>query len=105
MLCRKLPPPDVEDAAKVDLTSEEYNEMITESPFLYLTCDLPPTPLFTDEFRENIIPQVCVFLTNIKVVIDNLYHLIKVRTCLQLPYTDAKGKHRDGTEWLMCETR
>ncbi|XP_053601439.1 ubiquitin carboxyl-terminal hydrolase 39 [Plodia interpunctella] len=58
---RKLPPPDADDAAKVDLTSEEYNEMITESPFLYLTCDLPPTPLFTDEFRENIIPQVNLY--------------------------------------------
>lgn len=58
LICRKLPPPDADDAAKVDLNSEEYAEMITESPFLYLTCDLPPTPLFTDEFRENIIPQV-----------------------------------------------
>ncbi|KOB61183.1 U4/U6.U5 tri-snRNP-associated protein 2, partial [Operophtera brumata] len=36
---------------------KQSDEMITESPFLYLTCDLPPTPLFTDEFRENIIPQ------------------------------------------------
>lgn len=58
MFARKLPPADADDAAKVDLSSEEYSEMITESPFLYLTCDLPPTPLFTDEFRENIIPQV-----------------------------------------------
>ncbi|XP_059060298.1 U4/U6.U5 tri-snRNP-associated protein 2 [Achroia grisella] len=58
---RKLPPPDGEEAAKVDLNSEEYNEMITESPFLFLTCDLPPTPLFTDEFRENIIPQVNLY--------------------------------------------
>ncbi|XP_049885768.1 U4/U6.U5 tri-snRNP-associated protein 2 [Pectinophora gossypiella] len=58
---RKLPPPEAEDAAKVDLSSEEYAEMITESPFLYLTCDLPPTPLFTDEFRENIIPQVNLY--------------------------------------------
>lgn len=38
--------------------------MITESPFLYLTCDLPPTPLFTDEFRENIIPQVTIVHIN-----------------------------------------
>ncbi|KAH9645767.1 hypothetical protein HF086_012494 [Spodoptera exigua] len=58
---RKLPPTDADDAAKVDLNSEEYSEMITESPFLYLTCDLPPTPLFTDEFRENIIPQVNLY--------------------------------------------
>lgn len=70
-MCRKLPPPDADDAAKVDLTSEEYSEMITESPFLYLTCDLPPTPLFTDEFRENIIPQVSILL---KLNHDELIH-------------------------------
>lgn len=29
-----------------------------ESPFLYLTCDLPQPPLFKDEKKENIIPQV-----------------------------------------------
>ncbi|XP_037964253.2 U4/U6.U5 tri-snRNP-associated protein 2 isoform X2 [Plutella xylostella] len=58
---RKLPPPEAEDAAKVDLDSDEYRELVTESPFLYLTCDLPPTPLFTDEFRENIIPQVNLY--------------------------------------------
>ncbi|KAI5632680.1 ubiquitin carboxyl-terminal hydrolase domain-containing protein [Phthorimaea operculella] len=58
---RKLPPADGDEVAKVDLNSDEYQEMITESPFLYLTCDLPPTPLFTDEFRENIIPQVNLY--------------------------------------------
>jgi len=30
----------------------------TDSHFLYLTLDLPPPPLFKDEMRENIIPQV-----------------------------------------------
>ena len=29
-----------------------------ESRFLYLTCDLPPPPLYLDEFKESIIPQV-----------------------------------------------
>jgi U4/U6.U5 tri-snRNP-associated protein 2 len=29
-----------------------------ESPFLFLTLDLPPPPLFQDEFEKNIIPQV-----------------------------------------------
>ena len=28
-----------------------------ESPFLFLTSELPPPPLFKDEFHENIIPQ------------------------------------------------
>lgn len=27
-------------------------------PWLFLTCDLPPPPLYPDGLRENIIPQV-----------------------------------------------
>ncbi|ROT62425.1 putative U4/U6.U5 tri-snRNP-associated protein 2 [Penaeus vannamei] len=33
-----------------------------ESPFLYLTCDLPQPPLFKDEKKENIIPQVSLYV-------------------------------------------
>lgn len=29
-----------------------------ETRFLYLTCDLPAPPLYPDDLRENIIPQV-----------------------------------------------
>lgn len=29
-----------------------------EKPFLYLSVDLPPPPLFRDEIKESIIPQV-----------------------------------------------
>ncbi|EPZ33487.1 hypothetical protein O9G_001238 [Rozella allomycis CSF55] len=32
------------------------------SPFLYLSLDLPPTPLYRDENEENIIPQVSLAL-------------------------------------------
>ncbi|EUB62340.1 U4/U6.U5 tri-snRNP-associated protein 2 [Echinococcus granulosus] len=39
-------------------TDPEYMPRMTESPFLYLTCDLPPPPLYLDEFKESIIPQV-----------------------------------------------
>lgn len=28
---------------------------------MYLTCDLPAPPLYPDEMRENIIPQVPIF--------------------------------------------
>lgn len=42
-----------------DSVSEEEME---ETTFLYLTCDLPPTPLFKNELMENIIPQVCIEL-------------------------------------------
>ncbi|VDL57574.1 unnamed protein product [Hymenolepis diminuta] len=36
----------------------EYMPHVMESRFLYLTCDLPPAPLYLDEFKESIIPQV-----------------------------------------------
>jgi len=32
-----------------------------ELTFMYLTCDLPAPPLYPDEMRENIIPQVPLF--------------------------------------------
>lgn len=56
---RKIPSTDLNDKEKKSLlATAEYQEVETESPFIYLTCDLPPPPLFIDEFRENIIPQV-----------------------------------------------
>ncbi|KAJ8870239.1 hypothetical protein PR048_029260, partial [Dryococelus australis] len=59
---RKIPPIELEDQQKEALLRmDEYQETMTESPFLYLTCDLPPPPLFKDEFRENIIPQVNLY--------------------------------------------
>lgn len=59
---RKIPPIELDDKQKKNLlATAEYQEVVTESPFLYLTCDLPPPPLFTDEFKENIIPQVNLY--------------------------------------------
>lgn len=56
---RKIPPLELEESQRSELLNTlEYRETITESPFLYLTCDLPPPPLFKDQFTENIIPQV-----------------------------------------------
>eukprot|EP00058_Branchiostoma_floridae_P024860 XP_002610350.1 hypothetical protein BRAFLDRAFT_120059 [Branchiostoma floridae] len=34
------------------------SKTVTTSPFMYLTLDLPPPPLFQDEYEQNIIPQV-----------------------------------------------
>ena len=31
---------------------------MTDTPFLYLSLDIPSAPLFKDEFEQNIIPQV-----------------------------------------------
>ena len=57
-----LPTELTDDAKKAELlASGEYDWKVTESPFLYLTCELPPPPLFRDEHLNNIIPQVSLF--------------------------------------------
>jgi U4/U6.U5 tri-snRNP-associated protein 2 len=43
---------------KIENDMAEEEERVEETTFLYLTCDLPPTPLFKNEMMENIIPQV-----------------------------------------------
>ncbi len=56
---RKVIPIDRSIEEKLALMeSKEYGEKCEEGQFLYLTLDLPPTPLFRDEMSENIIPQV-----------------------------------------------
>jgi len=59
---RKVPPLDMrEDEKNQLLTTDEYRETMEETTFMYLTCDLPAPPLYPDEMRENIIPQVPLF--------------------------------------------
>ncbi|XP_046668067.1 U4/U6.U5 tri-snRNP-associated protein 2 [Homalodisca vitripennis] len=59
---RKIPPVELDDVQRAALQrTDEYAEQVTTSPFLYLTCDLPPPPLFKDEIMENIIPQVNLY--------------------------------------------
>ena len=49
---------DIDEARKEEmLATGEYEWKVAESPFLYLTVELPPPPLFKDEIQENIIPQ------------------------------------------------
>lgn len=56
---RKIPSTDLDETQKsLLLATEDYQESSEDTSFLYLTCDLPAPPLFIDEFRENIIPQV-----------------------------------------------
>ena len=56
---QRIPPIDATDKEKDDLMkTAEYEETVSDSPFLFLASDLPPPPLFKDEFSENIIPQV-----------------------------------------------
>lgn len=56
---RKVIPIDKSIEEKLQLMeNEDYREKCDEGNFLYLTLDLPPTPLFQDEMSENILPQV-----------------------------------------------
>ncbi|XP_060573460.1 ubiquitin carboxyl-terminal hydrolase 39-like [Ruditapes philippinarum] len=56
---RKVPPLEMAEHEKQKLLlTEEYQETMSEIPWLYLTCDLPAQPLYPDELQENIIPQV-----------------------------------------------
>ncbi|XP_074599394.1 ubiquitin specific protease 39 [Brevipalpus obovatus] len=44
------------------MLQEEYKEKSNEIKYWYLTLDLPPPPLFKDEMKENIIPQVPLYI-------------------------------------------
>ena len=59
MYSRKVMPlnKSIDEKLRLMLT-DEYKETCQSSTFLYLTLQLPPPPLFKDELRENIIPQV-----------------------------------------------
>ncbi|RUO96536.1 cysteine proteinase [Jimgerdemannia flammicorona] len=53
---------DVKDETKNDDTLRQFDNdraiTTATSPFLFLTLDLPPPPLYQDEAEKNIIPQV-----------------------------------------------
>ncbi|CAL8104347.1 unnamed protein product [Calicophoron daubneyi] len=56
---RKIMPVNLSAEEKASLVDNpEYMVSVTETKFFYLTCDLPPPPLYLDEFKESIIPQV-----------------------------------------------
>jgi len=59
---KKILPADLDGFRKLEAQqSGEYEWKVDESPFLFLTSELPPPPLFKDEFHENIIPQVSLY--------------------------------------------
>uniref|UniRef100_A0A8C5EKX9 ubiquitinyl hydrolase 1 n=1 Tax=Gouania willdenowi TaxID=441366 RepID=A0A8C5EKX9_GOUWI len=59
---KKLPPPDLPPEEKEALlVTQEYQEQMSESTFLFLTLDLPTAPLYKDEKEQLIIPQVPLF--------------------------------------------
>lgn len=53
-------PQPAEEKAQL-LQNSEYQEMMVESTFMYLTLDLPTAPLYKDEKEQLIIPQVPLF--------------------------------------------
>ncbi|CAJ0563850.1 unnamed protein product, partial [Mesorhabditis spiculigera] len=56
---RKVLPVDASSEMIANVTnSDEYNETAKETPFLFLSLDLPPPPLYVDAVLQNIIPQV-----------------------------------------------
>lgn len=59
---RKVIPVEMTEAERrAALRTTEYDEKVESTGFMYLTADLPAQPLFKDEMRENIIPQVPLF--------------------------------------------
>lgn len=59
---RKIPNPELPEEEKEKLSVlPEYRETVQTSPFLYLTLDIPPAPLYKDDLEHNIIPQVPLF--------------------------------------------
>ncbi|TGZ52491.1 hypothetical protein CRM22_010607 [Opisthorchis felineus] len=56
---RKIMPVNMSEEEKATLVDNpEYMPSTVETKFFYLTCDLPPPPLYLDEYKESIIPQV-----------------------------------------------
>lgn len=55
---RVIPAEDTDEEKYMKLRMPEYQEKVIESPFLYLTLDLPSAPLYRDVQLQNIIPQV-----------------------------------------------
>ncbi|KAK2163189.1 hypothetical protein LSH36_84g08049 [Paralvinella palmiformis] len=89
---RKIPPVDMteEEKAKLLETDEFTSETMEEIPFTYLTCDLPPPPLYPDEMRENIIPQVPIFsiLNKFNGIIEKEYKTAKFSTMRRFELTN-----------------
>lgn len=77
---RKIIPLDKTIDERLQLMlQDEFKEKCDESHFLYLTLDLPPPPLFKDELRENIIPQIPLFnlLAKFNGISENEYKTYK----------------------------
>jgi len=76
---RMIPTSEVTESERLALEqSGAYEEKVEENQFLYLTCDLPPMPLYPDELKENIIPQVSFWLAEIVAIVTAYNSVIEM---------------------------
>ncbi|KAK3727510.1 hypothetical protein QZH41_018373, partial [Actinostola sp. cb2023] len=61
IMSRKVPQTENEEEKMKKMNEEEFQEKVSESPFLFLNLDIPASPLFKDELQQNIIPQISLF--------------------------------------------
>uniref|UniRef100_A0A0N5ARZ5 Ubiquitin carboxyl-terminal hydrolase 39 n=1 Tax=Syphacia muris TaxID=451379 RepID=A0A0N5ARZ5_9BILA len=87
-----IPVETTEEARKSLLETDEFKEKMKETPFLYLTLNLPAAPLYRDELMQNIIPQVPlnVLLTKFNGITEKEYktyneNFMKRFELIQLP--------------------
>lgn len=77
-----------------------------EIQWLYLTCDLPAPPLYPDELRENIIPQVpfATLLAKFNGVTEKEYKTYKDNTikCFQLTHLPPFIICYFKVSWYVC---
>ncbi|KAF1766936.1 hypothetical protein GCK72_006894 [Caenorhabditis remanei] len=53
-----IPAEDTDEEKYMKMRMPDYQERVSEKPFLFLTLDLPAAPLYRDVQLQNIIPQV-----------------------------------------------
>ncbi|CAI4223319.1 unnamed protein product [Auanema sp. JU1783] len=107
---RKVMPTEAtEEERRQLLILPEYQETVKEIPFLYLTLDLPPAPLYRDQQLENIIPQVPlhVLLGKFNGILEREYktykeNIMKRFELLRLPeYLIITYKRFNKNQWFV----
>ncbi|CAB3397203.1 unnamed protein product [Caenorhabditis bovis] len=107
---RKVVPAEDTDEEKMrKMALPDYQETVSETPFLYLTLDLPPPPLYRDDQLQNIIPQVPlhVLLEKFNGQVEKEYktykdNIMKRFELLQLPdYLIITYKRFQKNQWFV----
>ncbi|CAI2352743.1 unnamed protein product [Caenorhabditis sp. 36 PRJEB53466] len=104
-----IPAEDTEEERYNKMRMPEYQERVTEHPFMYLPLDLPPAPLYRDVQLQNIIPQVplTTLLEKFNGKTEKEYHknntnMIKRFELLKLPdFLIIAYKRFEKNQWFM----